>query len=315
MEKKLEEEQVMNIAGFEFLCTIHRAFYLKVPEEFRVVRDIAIKRESRVSPGALRQEAVRVGRHVPPDHETLLAFLKRFAEVYEPRKHHGASKLIAAAAAHHRLMWIHPFLDGNGRVTRLFTEAYLLRIPIHGFGLWSVSRGLARKNADYKAALADADNTRRNDLDGRGNLSNEALVRFCRFFLTICLDQVEYMGGLLRLEGLLERMGQYIQMRSSGLIPGPESELKAGKKLRKEGARMLQEVLIRGESSRGDVVAVSGLKERTGRDLLGQLLQEELLISDTPKGNVRIGFPVHAAGWFFPDLYSMRHESPSKDQV
>ncbi len=199
-------------------------------------------------------------------------------------------------------MWVHPFLDGNGRVARLFTEAYIIRIPVHGFGLWSVSRGLARGNADYKAALAEADNLMRNDIDGRGNLSSEALVRFCRFFLNICLDQVEYMGGLLRLEELLKRIRQYIDMRSSGMIAEPEM----GKKLRSEAAGMLKEVVIRGEAPRGEVIAASGLKERTGRDLLGQLLQEELLVSDTPKGNVRLGFPVHAAGWYFPDLYGAR---------
>jgi Fic family protein len=232
----------------------------------------------------------------------LPAFLNRFAEFYDPPKHPGAAKLVAAAAAHHRLMWIHPFLDGNGRVARLFTEAYFHRIPVSGFGLWSMSRGLARKSADYKAALADADNPRRNDFDGRGNLSNEALVRFCRFFLEICLDQVEYMAGLLRLQELLDRMRQYVDLRHSGMIPEPPN----GKKLRKEAAGMLQEVLISGESSRGAVIASSGLKERTGRNLLGQLLEEELLISDTTKGNVRLGFPVHAAGWFFPDLYSVR---------
>jgi Fic family protein len=307
MERKLEMETELNIASPEFLCHIHREFYLRVPEEFQVVRDIAGERESRVSPGKLRDEEVRVGTHLPPEHETLPAFLRRFAEVYDPLKHHGAVKLVAAAAAHHRLMWIHPFLDGNGRVTRLFTEAYLIRIPVHGFGLWSISRGLARKNAAYKAALAEADNPRRNDLDGRGNLSNEALVKFCRFFLNICFDQVEYMGSLLRLEGLLERIRQYIRMRDSGMIPQPGT----GKKLRKEAARMLQEVLIHGESSRGQVIAASGLKERTGRDLLGQLLHEELLVSDSPKGEVRMGFPVHAAGWYFPELYAMRSESPS----
>jgi len=307
MEIKLETEPVLNIASPEFLCHIHRGFYLGVPEEFQVVRDIAMERESRVSPGKLRDEEVRAGTHVPPEHETLPAFLRRFAEVYDPLKHHGAAKLVAAAAAHHRLMWIHPFLDGNGRVTRLFTEAYLIRIPVHGFGLWSISRGLARKNAEYKAALAEADNPRRNDLDGRGSLSNEALVKFCRFFLNICLDQVEYMGSLLRLEGLLDRIRQYIRMRDSGMIPQPRN----GKKLRKEAASMLQEVLIHGESSRGHVIAASGLKERTGRDLLGQLLHEGLLVSDSPKGEVGIGFPVHAAGWYFPELYTMRSESPS----
>jgi Fic family protein len=242
---------------------------------------------------------------VPPDHETLPAFLGRFEEVYDPRRHHGAAKFVAVAAAHHRLMWIHPFLDGNGRVARLFTEACLIRIPIRGFGLWSVSRGLARRNAEYKAALAEADHPRRNDLDGRGNLSNEGLVRFCRFFLEICLDQVEYMGRLLRLEGLLDRIEQYVRMRASGMIPEPQP----GKKLRGEATGMLREVIIHGESSRGEVIAASGLRERTGRGLLGQLLHEELLVSDTPKGSVRLGFPVHATGWFFPELYPMSLES------
>jgi len=72
---------------------------------------------------------------------------------------------------------------------------------------------------------------------------------------------------------------------------------------------MVLEVLIHGEAPRGQVIAVSGLKERTGRDLLRQLLEEELLVSDSPKGVVRLGFPVDAAGWFFPELYPMRPES------
>ncbi len=110
---------------------------------------------------------------------------------------------------------------------------------------------------------------------------------------------MNYMGDLLRLEGLAERIRQYIELRASGMIPGPEGE----KGLRREAARMLQEVLVKGEEARGAVIAASGLKERTGRSLLGQLIAEGLLLSDTPKGNVRFGFPIHAAGWFFPDLY------------
>jgi len=183
---------------------------------------------------------------------------------------------------------------------RLFTEAYFHLIPVLGYGLWSVSRGLARRNVDYKAALTWADALRRNDRDGRGNLSNEGLIRFCRFFLEVCLDQVEYMGGMLRLEELVQRIRHYVDLRERGMVPGP-----SGKKepLRPEAARMLQEVLINGVSTRGDIIRASGLKERTGRTLLGLLLEEGLLVSDTPKGEVRLGFPIHAAGWFFPDLY------------
>ena len=107
------------------------------------------------------------------------------------------------------------------------------------------------------------------------------------------------MEGLLRLEELVERIRRYVDLRSSGMIPGPAGE----KGLRVESARMLQEILVKGEAARGSVIAASGLKERTGRSLLGQLIGEGLLVSDTPKGDVRLGFPIHAAGWFFPDLY------------
>jgi Fic family protein len=299
MERKLLEEPEANITGWEFLCYLHRDFYRQLPEEFRVVTNPETSRESLVIPGELREEAVKVGYHKPPGYDSLKAFLDRFGEYYAPDRHHGALKLVAALAAHHRLMWIHPFLDGNGRVARLFTEAYFHRIPVHGFGLWSVSRGLARRDVDYKSALARADAPRRNDLDGRGNLSNEGLIYFCRFFLNVCLDQVEYMGSLLRLEELVERIRRYVELRGSGMIPGPAGQ----QGLRGESARMLQEVLVKGETARGAVNAASGLKERTGRTLLGQLIGEGLLVSDTPKGNVRLGFPIHAAGWFFPDLY------------
>ena len=299
IEKKLQIESIVNIAGREFLCNIHREFYRQLPEEFRIVKNPETGKESLVMPGELRDESVKVGYHQPPGHDSLKLFLDRFGEFYAPDRHHGALKLVAAAAAHHRLMWVHPFLDGNGRVARLFTEAYFHRIPVHGFGLWSVSRGLARRNVDYKSGLARADALRRNDLDGRGNLSNEGLVHFCRFFLDVCLDQVEYMGGLLRLEKLVERVRRYVELRNSGMIPGPAGE----KGLRAEAARMLQDILMRGEAARGSVISASGLKERTGRNLLGQLIEEGLLVSDTPKGEVRLGFPIHAAGWFFPDLY------------
>jgi Fic family protein len=300
MEKRLQEEPGINIVSQEFLCHLHREFYGQLPEEFLIVTDPDTGRESRVVPGELRKEPVKIGRHVPPESGSLEALLKRFGEFYAPDSHHGAAKLVAAAAAHHRFMWIHPFLDGNGRVARLCAEAYFHRIPVSGYGLWSVSRGLARRNTDYKAALSWADASRRNDLDGRGNLSNEGLIHFCRFFLEVCLDQVEYMSDLLKLEELIQRIRHYVDLRNRGMVPGP-----TGKKhpLRSKASGMLQDVLIHGSSTRGEVIHASGLKERTGRNLLGMLLEEGLLVSDTPKGEVRLGFPIHAAGWFFPELY------------
>jgi len=300
MEKKLLDDPQLNIVSKEFLCYLHREFYEKLPDDFRVVRNPETGRERIVVPGDLRDESVSVGRHIPPESIYLNELLGRFADFYAPDKYYGAEKVIALAAAHHRLMWIHPFLDGNGRVARLLTEAYFHRVPVVGFGLWSVSRGLARRNIDYKSALSSADASRRNDLDGRGSLSNEGLIEFCHFFLEVCLDQVDYMGNMLRLDGLVERMKSYTDLRERGSILGPSGRKEP---LRPEAARMLQEVLVFGTITRGDAIKASGLKERTGRILLGQLLGEGLLTSDSPKGGVKLGFPIHAAGWFFPDLY------------
>jgi Fic family protein len=300
MEKRLEIEPQLNIVSKDFLCYLHREFYKQLPEEFRIATDPETKREITVVPGEVRDEWVKVGRHVPPESAHLEELLDRFQEAYAPEKHYGAEKIIALAAAHHRLMWIHPFLDGNGRVARLLTEAYFQKAGVTGFGLWSVSRGLARKKADYKAALSLADAIRRNDLDGRGNLSNEGLMDFCHFFLEVCLDQVDYMGTMLRLDGVVERIKSYIDLRERGSILGP-SGIK--EPLRPEAARMLQEVLVFGAVTRGNIIKASGLGVRTGRTLLGQLIEEGLLTSGSPKGEVKLGFPIHAAAWFFPDLY------------
>jgi hypothetical protein len=66
---------------------------------------------------------------------------------------------------------------------------------------------------------------------------------------------------------------------------------------------LLQEAFLRGQISPGEIIRVSGLAERTGRVLLGQLLKERLLVSDSPKGAVRFGIPTQVAGYLFPNIY------------
>ncbi|MEW6643638.1 MAG: Fic family protein [Pseudomonadota bacterium] len=91
----------------------------------------------------------------------------RFAEGYSSKHLSRLRKIIGVAASHHRLAWIHPFLDGNGRVTRLFSHALLRELDV-GSELWAVSRGLARRVSDFKADLQAADELRRGDLDEHG---------------------------------------------------------------------------------------------------------------------------------------------------
>src|SRR5581483_6853412 len=112
----------------------------------------------------------------------------------------GASApIVAIAAAHHRFNYIHPFPDGNGRVSRLMSHAMAHVSGIGAHGLWSISRGLARgieNKTEYKRMMDYADTPRQGDLDGRGNLSQRALTEFILWFLRVCLDQVNFMSGL-----------------------------------------------------------------------------------------------------------------------
>jgi len=303
IEERLRQEPDLNVSSPDFIRWMHKVFYDQLPDELRKVNDEKTGEPLEVTGGELRTKEVQVGRHIAPLASALPLFQERFAAFYRSGIHHGVTPVIAAAAAHHRLMWIHPFLDGNGRVTRLYTDACFWKLPLPGYGLWSVSRGLARRRADYMSALTQGDAPRRNDLDGRGNLSNEGLVKFCDFFLEICLDQINFMGGLLKLDALLDRIRGYVQLRGAKLAPQP---LQGKSTLKPEAVYMLQEALLRGEVTRGDMIRVSGMAERTGRILLRQLLEEGLLVSDMPKGPVRLAFPTHVAGYLFPDLYPIQ---------
>ena len=85
-------------------------------------------------------------------------------------------------------------------------EYAVLREALDTGGVWSIARGLARNVDDYKRHLAACDLPRRNDLDGRGTLSEEALAAFTKFFLQICIDQVKFMEELVQPDRLRSRI-------------------------------------------------------------------------------------------------------------
>jgi Fic family protein len=296
----LQDDPLTNVTSAKFLCWLHYEFYDALPKGLRWVKGEGNERVW-VEAGKLRARNVQVGRHVAPVPESLDAFLLRFSQVFDPSTMHGVRPLIALAAAHHRLMWIHPFLDGNGRVARLFTDAYFRRIPLRGFGLWNVSRGLARQRDKYRQFLAAADAPRAGDLDGRGNLSDRALSEFCRFFLEVCLDQATYMNGLLGLPNLLDRLSRYVPIRNGGMVL--DATGKPASPLHPQVAELLKTLAIQGEITRGEAFQIIQMSERTGRNIIKSLLDEGLLTSPSEKGLLRLGFPAHVASYWFPDLY------------
>lgn len=302
IDRRLQEKPETDVTSPEFLRWIHNEFYEQMPESLRWVRGEDGTREW-VEAGEFRERNVAVGQHLPPAYRSIDAFLARFHEFYNPERLHGVKKIVAIAAAHHRLMWIHPFLDGNGRVARLFTDAFFHRIGLAGYGLWNVSRGFARRNLDYKRYLDAADFPREGDLDGRGNLSNRTLTEFCKFFLEICLDQATYMASILALGDLLPRIDSYAARRAEGLIVD-EKGIKA-EPLHPRAAAVLREAAIFGELPRNKIVELVGMSARSARVVTKSLLDEGLLIpsSDWHRSDLRLGFPPHAAGYWFANLF------------
>lgn len=238
-----------------FWQALHRAFYEHLPDEFRwaeTVEGVRLK----VRAGELRTGEVRVGRHVAPAAEALPAFLRRLAEGYRPGSEpNRLARVVAIAAAHHRLAWVHPFLDGNGRVGRLFSDAAFRAEGLDAGGLWSMSRGLARREQAYKHALAAADAQRLNDYDGRGNLSEKRLGAFCQFFLEVALDQVQYMGRVLAIDGMLGRLRGLVDL------------LVIKRRWRPEAYYVLEAVFLKGSVARGEVERLTGLSDKTAKGL------------------------------------------------
>jgi Fic family protein len=279
-------------ASIEFIRWLHREFYRDAPEAMLRIRGAG--REFLMVPGEWRnrrEHDVAVGRHLPPSSERVSEFMRHFESRFRFDGMGKAGRVMAIAAAHHRLNYIHPFPDGNGRVSRLMSHAMAHAADIGAHGLWSVSRGLARglqSRNDYKTMMDHADMPRQSDLDGRGNLSRRALVEFVLWFLRVCHDQVTFMAGLFELDALVRRLRTYVE-RSETLRP--------------EAARLLEEALMRGEFERGDASRITGLPERTARRILNDVVTEGLLASATPKGPVSLRFPTRALEQLFPRLY------------
>ena len=140
------------------------------------------------------------------------------------------------AAAHHRLNYIHPFPDGNGRVSRLMSHAMALKA---GIGApWPVV-GVARSRPGPRQppGIQDLDGPCGYAASGRSGWARQPLAqRTCRLhalFLKVCLDQVTFMGELFDLDNLDARLARHVE-RSDRLKP--------------EAARLLREALVRAGS-------------------------------------------------------------------
>jgi Fic family protein len=275
------------------ITEIHRRFCELLPDDLLGVENPDSGERLKVMPGRLRHRDIRVGEHVPISPGAVPRFIACCEDTYGRLGKTDA--ILATPAAHHRLLWIHPFLDGNGRVARLISHATLLETLDTG-SIWSIARGLARNVAAYKSHLSNCDRPRRNDLDGRGNLSEEALADFTRFFLELCIDQVKFMEALVQPDRLRTR-----------ILLWTEEEIRMGHLPTKSG-NVLEAVLYRGELPRGDVANAIVTSDRQARRIVSALVDREVLTSESVRAPLRLAFPAALASRWMPGLFPDRTE-------
>ena len=166
------------------------------------------------------------------------------------------------------------------------SHAMVQRAGIGGGGLWSISRGLARGLAgrdEYKMAMNAADSPRRGDLDGRGNLSQTALIEFSEWFMKVMLDQIRFSKAVFRLDRIEERY----------------KDLLVHLNLEPRAVDLVAAVFRMGQLERGDAASALRVPERTARNSVSGFLK-----SETPKGALRIAFPIDYREKLFPNLFA-----------
>ena len=290
LEAKWPEWTSEQIWSVQTVQHIHQDLFSRLPEEDRTLNNADVPLI--MMPGAWRTQEVSVGRHAAPTAAALPLFLTRWSSVYAGVRR-GEMQVLAMAAAHQRLAWIHPFLDGNGRVVRLHSHLVLGHMGLTN-GLWSPLRGFARTHETYYQRLAAADEPRAGDLDGRGNLSENGLLRWIEYVLDLCLDQVEFMTGLLSLDAMKNRMAACLAYEQEVVQQG----------VRTEALRPLHYLFAsQNELDRADFKAMLGLGDRLASAQVTALLKRGLLHTDSPYGKLRLGVPQHALRFYFPRLW------------
>lgn len=294
IDRMARDARLPNPASRDFIAWLHHSFYEKLPPELLTIPHG--EKKFLMTAGEMRRTGepeVVVGRHQPPSSASLVGFMEYFEEKYDPAKLSPASQLIAIAAAHHRLNYIHPFHDGNGRVSRLMSHAMAHRAGIGAHGLWSIARGLARGlsaeggAAEYKRMMEAADTPRLNDYDGRGNLSLRALEDFVAWFLRVILDQLNFMTEQFDFGRMEERFALYVARRE----------------LHPASLYILRHVWLTGEMARGEAARLTGLGERAARSVLAKLLDDKILAANSARGPVHLNVGFRAAEILFPNLY------------
>ena len=158
-------------------------------------------------PGRLRTHPVVVGteslggvhRGAPP--QDVSGLVDQFVELVNSRAFMANHPVVRALVAHFFLVTIHPFGDGNGRVSRLVEAGILYQGEYNVFGFYGLSNYFYRHGDEYKRLLQQGRDTQPFDLNAFvafGVDGFAAELKGINNFIKTKLNRVVYRATLVR---------------------------------------------------------------------------------------------------------------------
>lgn len=317
VEAAIFEQPGRNVCEPEFVRAVHGEFYERIPFALRIAPHSSSDSAELAVPGEYRTFDVSFGDHAAPKWADVPQLMRQYADEHDVGQYfpggYDADRvgaLLNVTLGHHRLLWIHPFGDGNGRVARIITDAAISRAGAGGNGLWSLSRGFAFNRGDYFQRLADADRACRDSQDDSQEISVAARERLARFFLRMSAEQIAFMDGLLAPETLLDRVAHYCKLREE-IVVGPNSTPLTGVQrtrgrpsggFRMGTGEVLRALVLEGDIARSRVASIARVSAPTASRLVHSLVKEGFASIDARNQRVRVRFPAHALPYLFPSL-------------
>lgn len=294
------EQPEGNVSHPDFIRHIHRSFFAELPPEHQYTHEEKGFTNRLVMPGVFRDHRVGVSGPYgatllgPETRKELEANLSAFGKLYDPAKFKGGeAKMVAAAAAHLKLAWLHPFSDGNGRTVRLHTTFFMARCGVNRANLWSLSRGLSENRKDYMMDLLQGDPQPTPEDRNKIEFMSKNVAGFCEGFLGICKEQISFMRDQLKLHTVGENIDRYADIHLGEQFSSHKGE----------AGRLLRAVYASGKLERHEAYSVLGsLNERTRQTIINGLVNEGLLESKTHRAALTIGLPAKALEAYFPKM-------------
>ena len=138
--------------GMEDILSMHRMITERSDENHNV-------------PGAFRSQSVQVGTpdlggvHIGAPYERLGSLMEEFISFLNWQKLQKENPVIRALLAHFFLVTLHPFGDGNGRVSRLLESGILFQGGYNVHGFYGLSNFFYSHGDQYKTLLQESRRT------------------------------------------------------------------------------------------------------------------------------------------------------------